>query len=59
MVEYAVLLAHNTVGSFNLLSGQVSSWAAHLDSSVLLYGLLGLVLARVVFGAFVRSRQPR
>jgi hypothetical protein len=56
MVEYAILLAHNTVGSFNLFSGQLSSWFSRLDWNAVVYALLALALLRVVFGAFVRSR---
>jgi hypothetical protein len=56
MVEYAVLVAHNAAGSFNLLAQDVSSWFSRLDESALVYAVLGLVLVRVVFGALVRSR---
>jgi len=56
MVEYAMLVAHNTAGTFRLVAGDVSSWASRLDWGVLVYVLLAFVLLRVVFGAFTRPR---
>lgn len=47
MVEYAILVAHNSASLFSVVAGDVSSWASRLDSGALL---------RVAFGAFTRSR---
>jgi hypothetical protein len=56
MVEYAILVAHNTAGTFKLVAGDVSSWASRLDWDALVYVLLAFVLFRVAFGAFTRPR---
>jgi hypothetical protein len=56
MVEYAILVAHNTVGSFNLVSGEVSSLLSRLNWSAVVYGVLALATVRLLFGAFARSR---
>jgi hypothetical protein len=56
MVEYAILVAHNTVGSFDLLSGEVSSLVSRLHWSAVVYGILAFVTIRVLFGTFARSR---
>ena len=56
MVEYAILVAHNTAGTFRLVAGDVSSWASRLDWDALVYVLLAFVLFRVALGAFTRPR---
>jgi hypothetical protein len=56
MVEYAILVAHNTAGSFNLLSGEVSSFVSRLSWSAIIYAALTVATIRVLFGAFARSR---
>jgi hypothetical protein len=56
MVEYAILVAHNTAGTFRLVAGDVSSWVSRLDWDALVYVLLAFVLFRVALGAFTRPR---
>jgi hypothetical protein len=56
MVEYAILVAHNSASIFSRVASDVSSWSSRLDWGALLYALLGLVLLRAVFGAFSRPR---
>jgi hypothetical protein len=56
MVEYAILVAHNTAGSFNLLSGEVSSLLSRLSWSAVVYAVLALATLRILLGSFARSR---
>lgn len=49
MVEYALILAHNTAGSF---VQNVASWAAQLDWESVVYVALGLLTLRIAVGAF-------
>lgn len=56
MVEYAILVAHNTANSFSLVAGDIRSWASRLDWGVLFYAVVFLVLVRVAYGAFARPR---
>jgi hypothetical protein len=55
MVEYAILVAHNTAGTFSMLASDVSSWISRLEWSTFLFALLAAVLVRMAFGAFRRS----
>jgi hypothetical protein len=50
MVEYAVLVAHNSANVMSLLSHDVFSWTSRLDWSMLGYVAAGLLLLRLVFG---------
>jgi uncharacterized ion transporter superfamily protein YfcC len=49
MVEYAILLAGTSLGTF---ASTVSAFMAGLDWNVLSYMLLGLVALRIAFWAF-------
>ncbi len=49
MVEYAILLAGTTVGTF---ASTVGAFVSGLNWSVLSYLLLGLVALRIAFWAF-------
>jgi hypothetical protein len=48
MVEYALVLAHNTTGLF----AGLSSWVSEIPWQTVGYGILGLILLRVAIGAF-------
>jgi hypothetical protein len=50
MVEYAVLVAHNSANVMNLIRSDVLSLTSRLDLSMLWYVAAGLVFLRVVFG---------
>ncbi len=52
MVEYAVLLAGTSLGSFSTLAASLGTWLSNLNWAVLSYGLLGLVALRIAFWAF-------
>jgi hypothetical protein len=49
MVEYALILAHNTVG---LVPGQVMSWLSQVRWDSLGYAVLGLLAVRFAVWAF-------
>jgi hypothetical protein len=56
MVEYAILLAGTTIGTF---TSTVSAFMSRLNWEVLSYLLLGLVALRIAFWVFGRqSRFP-
>jgi hypothetical protein len=57
MVEYAVLIAHNSATFMSGVGGDVLSWASRLDWSMLGYAAAGLVLLRLGFGAFRPTRR--
>lgn len=57
MVEYALLLAHNSSSLLSGVSGDVLSWASRLNWTMLAYAAAGLLLFRVVFGAFRPNRR--
>jgi hypothetical protein len=57
MVEYAVLVAHNSADFMSGLGGDVVSWASQLDWSMLGYVAAGLVLLRLAFGVFKPTRR--
>ena len=52
MVEYAVLVAHNTTGFFNTVSGEAYSWASTLDWDKIGYAVLALAFLRLATWAF-------
>jgi hypothetical protein len=57
MVEYALLLAHNSGSLVSGVGGDVLSWASRLNWTMLAYAAAGLVLLRVAFGAFSPNRR--
>jgi hypothetical protein len=56
MVEYAVLVAHNTVSNVGMVAGDALSWASTLDWYAIGYVTLALVLLRMAVRAFKPSR---
>jgi hypothetical protein len=52
MVEYAILVAHNSATFMSGVGGDVLSWASRLDWIMLGYAAGGLVLLRLAFVAF-------
>ena len=50
MVEYAVLVAHNSASFMSGVGNDVFSWASRLDWSMLGYVAAGLLFLRLVFG---------
>jgi lipid-A-disaccharide synthase-like uncharacterized protein len=56
MVEYAVLVAHNTAGLFNILSNDASSWASRLNWEMIGYAAVALVSLRLVAWVFKPTR---
>ena len=57
MVEYAILVAHNSVTFMSGVGGDVLSWASRLDWSMLGYVAAGLVLLRLAFGVIKPTRR--
>lgn len=57
MVEYAILVAHNSATFMGGVGGDVLSWASRLDWTMLGYAAAGLVLLRLAFGAFRTTRR--
>jgi Flp pilus assembly pilin Flp len=57
MVEYALLLAHNSVGLMGGISGSVMSWSSRLDSHFLGYAIAGIILLQVASWAFTSKRR--
>jgi hypothetical protein len=57
MVEYAVLVAHNSASFMGGVGNDVLSWASRLDWTMLGYAAGGLVLLRLAFGAFKTTRR--
>ena len=53
MVEYAMLVAGSSIGSF---AGALEAFASSVNWGVLSYVLLGLVILRLVSWAFRRTR---
>lgn len=56
MVEYAILLAHNTVSDVSVVAGDALSWASRLDWLTIGYVVLGLIFVRMAVGAFKPTR---
>ena len=50
MVEYAVLVAHNSANVMSLISHDVLSWTSRLDWNMLGYVAAALIFLRLVFG---------
>jgi hypothetical protein len=48
MVEYAILLAHNSAQFMGGVGGDVLSWASRVNWTLLGYAAAGLVLLRFV-----------
>jgi hypothetical protein len=57
MVEYAILVAHNSASFMSGVRSDVLSWASRLDWSMLVYAAAGLVLLRLAFGVFRPTRR--
>ncbi|HEV2086584.1 MAG TPA: hypothetical protein VGR09_16035 [Gemmatimonadales bacterium] len=57
MVEYALLVAHNSASFMSGVGNDVFSWASRLDWRMLGYAAAGLVLLRLAFGAFKPTRR--
>ena len=57
MVEYALLLAHNSVGLMGGVSANVMSWSSRLDSHFLGYGIAAIILLQVASWAFTSKRR--
>jgi hypothetical protein len=57
MVEYAMLVAHNSASFMGGVGNDVLSWASRLDWIMLGYAAAGLVLLRLAFGAFRPTRR--
>jgi hypothetical protein len=57
MVEYALLVAHNSATFMSGVGGDVLSWASRLDWSMLGYVAAGLVLFRLAFGVIKPTRR--
>jgi len=57
MVEYAILLAHNSAQFMGGLGGNVMSWVSNLNWTMLGYVAAGLLLLRLAYSAFGPSRR--
>jgi hypothetical protein len=57
MVEYAVLVAHNSANFMSVVSSDVLSWTSRLDWSMLGYVAAGLLFLRLVFGIMNPTRR--
>jgi hypothetical protein len=57
MVEYALLVAHNSATFMGGVGNDVLSWASRLNWTMLAYAAAGLVLLRLAFGAFRPTRR--
>jgi hypothetical protein len=57
MVEYAVLVAHNSADFMSGVGNDVLSWASRLDWAMLAYAAGGLVLLRLAFGVIKPTRR--
>jgi hypothetical protein len=56
MVEYAILVAQNTAGFFDVLSNDASSWASKLNWEMIGYAAVALVSLRLLAWAIKPSR---
>jgi lipid-A-disaccharide synthase-like uncharacterized protein len=56
MVEYAILVAQNTAGFFNVLSTDATSWASRLNWDMIGYVAVALVSLRLVAWVIKPSR---
>jgi hypothetical protein len=54
MVEYAILLAHNTTNIFGMTGRDVLAWVEGLNWSMIAIGALGLISLRMTIRAFSR-----
>jgi hypothetical protein len=57
MLEYAVLLAHNSADLMSGVGNDALSWASRLSWSMLIYAAAGLVLLRLAFGVIKPTRR--
>jgi cytochrome b len=57
MVEYAVLVAHNSADFMSGVGNDVLSWASRLDWAMLGYAAAGLILLRLAFGVIKPTRR--
>jgi hypothetical protein len=57
MVEYAVLLAHNSAWLMSGVAGDVYSWTSQLDSHLLGYAAVGILLLMVASWSFTSKRR--
>jgi hypothetical protein len=57
MVEYAVLVAHNSADFMSGVGNDVLSWASRLDWTMLVYAAAGVVLLRLAFGVIKPTRR--
>jgi hypothetical protein len=57
MVEYAVLVAHNSANFMSGVGNDVLSWASRLDWTMLVYAAAGLILLRLAFGVIKPTRR--
>ena len=56
MVEYAILVAQNTAGFFDVLSNDASSWASRLNWQMIGYVAAALVSLRLLAWVLKPSR---
>ena len=56
MVEYGVLVAHNTASTISMVTGNALSWASTLDWHAIGYAALAIVVLRMAAWAFKPSR---
>jgi hypothetical protein len=52
MVEYAVLVAHNTSNTLHLAAGKFLSWASGVGWEEIAYAAGALLLVRIIFWVF-------
>ena len=57
MVEYAILVAHNSADFMSGVSNDVLSWASRLDWTMLGYAAAGLFLLWLAFGVIKPTRR--
>ena len=57
MVEYAILLAHNSAQFMGGLGDNVTAWVSRLNWTMLGYVAAGLILLRLAISAFGPSRR--
>ena len=57
MVEYAVLVAHNSADFMSGVGGDVVSWASRLDWTMLGYAAAGLIFLRLALGVIKPTRR--
>lgn len=57
MVEYAILLAHNSAQFMGGLGDNMRSWVSNLNWTLVASVAAGLLLLRLTFSAFGPSRR--